>query len=118
MLKLSFLSKPARVYRGVKEDTMQLPDDFLDAPPGKFAGGTELAFMSTTTDPEVAVTYSGKGPGSIFIMDFDGASRGASLQFLSQFPHEAELLPCRWPHQAPRAPVDPDVVEEGARHGQ
>ena len=71
---------------------MKLPDKFLNAPPGKFAGGTELAFMSTTLDPAVALFYSGKGPGSIFIIDFGMASRGASLQFLSQFPHEAELL--------------------------
>ena len=40
--------------------------------------------MSTTTDPEVALTYAGKGPGLIFIIDFGMASRGASLQFLSQ----------------------------------
>jgi len=92
VLKLSFLSKPARVYRGVKEDTRKLSDKFLNAAADDFAGGVELAFMSTTTDPEVALTYAGKGPGSIFIIDFGMASRGASLQFLSQFPHEAELL--------------------------
>ena len=92
VLKLSFLSKPARVYRGVKEDTMKLPDAFLDAAADDFAGGVELAFMSTTLDPEVALFYTGKGPGSIFVIDFGMASRGASLQFLSQFPHEAELL--------------------------
>jgi len=71
---------------------MKLPDNFLNAAADDFAGGVELAFMSTTLDPSVAVTYSGKGPGSIFIIDFGIASRGASLQFLSQFPHEAELL--------------------------
>ena len=92
VLKLSFLSKPARVYRGVKEDTMQLPETFLNAVEDEFAGGVELAFMSTTLDPKVALDYSGKGPGSIFIIDFGMASRGASLRFLSQFPHEAELL--------------------------
>jgi len=92
VLKLSFLSKPTRVYRGVKEHERQLPQAFLDRSEGEFAGGVERAFMSTTTDPAVAVSYAGDGPGSIFIMDFGMASRGASLRFLSQFPHEDELL--------------------------
>ena len=48
VLKLSELSKPARVYRGVKEDKMVLPNSFLNAAADEFAGGVELAFMSTT----------------------------------------------------------------------
>jgi hypothetical protein len=58
----------------------------------------QLAFMSTTPLPEVAVKYSGKQEeaGSIFAIDFDMASRGAEIDWLSQFPHERELLfpPC------------------------
>jgi hypothetical protein len=54
--------------------------------------------MSTTPLPEVAVKYSGKQEeaGSIFAIDFDMASRGAEIDWLSQFPHERELLfpPC------------------------
>jgi hypothetical protein len=44
VLKLSFLSEPTRVYRGVKEHdlSLQLPDEFLTAAPGKFAGGVEV----------------------------------------------------------------------------
>ena len=38
MLKLSFLSKPARVYRGVKETDLELPPRFLKVEEGKFAG--------------------------------------------------------------------------------
>ena len=55
VLKLSFLSQPARVYRGVKEDEMQLPDEFLSREEGKFAGGVERAFMSTTKSAAVAL---------------------------------------------------------------
>jgi len=69
-----------------------LPSEFLNAALGAFAGGVELAFMSTTKSPEVALTYSGSGPGSIFVIDFDIATRGAAIRFLSQFPHEEELL--------------------------
>ena len=58
VLKLSFISQPARVYRGVREDEMQLPEDFLSRQEGKFAGGVERAFMSTTKSPAVALDYS------------------------------------------------------------
>jgi hypothetical protein len=44
--------------------------------------------MSTTKSPEVALTYSGSGPGSIFVIDFDIATRGAAIRFLSQCVHE------------------------------
>ena len=98
VLKLSFQSQPARVYRGVKETDMQLPPEFLSCSEGKFAGGVERAFMSTTKSPAVAMDYSGGSatPGSIFVIDFDMNSRGAAIQWCSQYPHEEELLfpPC------------------------
>jgi len=93
VLKLSFLSTPKRVYRGVKESQgFKLHEEFLNPKPGGFAGGTELAFMSTTADPEVAVFYAGSGPGSVFMIDYTIASRAADISFLSQFPHEKEFL--------------------------
>ena len=46
VLKLSFCSLPARVYRGVQETDMVLPPEFLERTEGKFAGGVERAFMS------------------------------------------------------------------------
>merc|ERR550514_206692 len=77
---------------------MQLPAQFLSREEGKFAGGVERAFMSTTKSAAVALDYSGGGTtsGSIFVIDFDMNSRGASIQWLSQYPHEEELLfpPC------------------------
>ena len=66
VLKLSMLSKPSRVYRGVKEVERRLPDAFLDVSAG-FAGGVELGFTSTTRSPEVALQYSGEGTGSILV---------------------------------------------------
>ena len=98
VLKLSFLSAPARVYRGVRETTIGLPADFITVEEGKFSGGVERAFMSTTKSPAVALDYAGglETRGSIFVFDFDMASRGASVRWLSQYPHEDELLfpPC------------------------
>ena len=46
--------------------------------------------MSTTKNPAVALDYSGgaAAKGSIFCIDFDMSSRGAAVQWLSQYPHE------------------------------
>ena len=64
-----------------------------------FAGGIEKAFMSTSLDPETALQYSSSKEsrsGAIFQIEFDIASRGADVQWLSQYPAERELLypPC------------------------
>ena len=105
ILKLSFSSDGAaangarRVYRGVRESEISLPDAFwrpeeASVQNGKFAGGVERSFTSTTTNPAVALDYAGSGPGSIFVIDFEFTSRAASVGWLSQYPHEEELL---WP---------------------
>lgn len=45
-----------------------------------------------TQNAKVALEYTGKGPGSILSGEYSATTRGASLQFLSQFPHEDEYL--------------------------
>ena len=56
-------------------------------------GGAEIAPMSTTTDVHVAARY-GLGQGSLLfklkVANF--MQYGAELQWLSAFPHEAEVL--------------------------
>ena len=75
ILKLSTKTKDIdKVYRGVNESKKKLPERFLKARPGEFAGGIELAFMSTTTDMKVALEYAnrgGQGKKSIFEIPFD-----------------------------------------------
>ncbi len=57
-------------------------------------GGVEYAFMSCTTDREVAMQYSNKG--YIFEMQTGMITRGASLSWLSFYPEEQEVCmpPC------------------------
>ncbi len=56
-------------------------------------GGTELAFMSTTTDLHVAVRYALSRHSLIFkIVAPNFMTLGADLQWLSAFPTEAEVL--------------------------
>ena len=91
--KVATAARPTTVYRGVNEKRIKLPQSFFDASDsGDFAGGVELAAMATTTDRKVAEEFSGNVKGSIFEIAFDRASRGADLQFLSQYPAEKEFL--------------------------
>ena len=101
VLKLSRLAKPTLVYRGVNEEHLKLPERFYTAGAdggASFAGGIERAFMSTTKNATVALDYSGgaQTAGSVLAIAFTEAARGASVQWLSQYPHEEELLfpPC------------------------
>ena len=56
-------------------------------------GGTELAFMSATTDLRVAVRYSLSRHSLLLrIVAPNFMSLGADLQWLSAFPGEAEVL--------------------------
>ena len=85
VLKLSHLSKKGTVYRGVNESKKKLNAKFYNTYGDDFAGGVELAFMSTSHDENVALEYAKKGgvsnsEWSIFVMSFDMASRGAVLQ--------------------------------------
>lgn len=51
--------------------------------------------MSTSLDLNVAIEYAHRGETNectIFEISFDGASRGASVQWVSQYPYENELL--------------------------
>ena len=58
------------------------------------SGGVEYAFMSCTTEREVAMQYSNKG--YLFEMVTGMITRGASLSWVSFYPEEREvcLPPC------------------------
>ena len=59
-------------------------------------GARRYAFSSTTTDREQALIYSGGGDDSaastVFEMQMGMVDRGADLTWLSQYPHEREVL--------------------------
>ena len=103
VLKLSRLQRSATVYRGVREDSLLLPESFLQPSDGSVAGGVEKAFSSTTKNRAIAQKFAdkdgdpnGSGKGTIFELDFSMTSAGGSLLWLSQYPVEDEILfpPC------------------------
>ena len=95
ILKLSYLSQRGTVYRGVNESKLKINEKFYKQDGDGFAGGVELAFMSTTTDKNVAIEYARRGSTidcTIFEITLDMASRGAAVKEFSQYPYENEIL--------------------------
>jgi hypothetical protein len=73
------------LWRGMRN--LEMVEEFM------VHGGTELAFMSTTTDVNVAVRYCLSSNSLLFkIVSDNFMTMGADLQWLSAFPGEAEIL--------------------------
>ena len=69
-----------------------LPKEFWVPNEQGVMGGVELAFMSTTPDRSVAEQYSQDGFGIIVEIEQGMIDRGAEIAWLSQYPHEVEVL--------------------------
>ena len=92
MVKLSKLSSVNRVYRGIRGGN--LPEAFTVANEYGVKGGVEPGFTSCTLDPEVAEQYARgpRGAGHLFVCEQGMVDRGANLDWLSQYPHEREVV--------------------------
>lgn len=88
IVKLGRLAKPRTVYRGVNGGV--LPRQFWKRVGN---GGVEFAFMSTTSDRDVAMGYALGCSEAATVMEIQMGmiDRGADLQWCSQYPHEAEI---------------------------
>lgn len=94
VLKLSRLQPAVPVFRGISG--MKLPKRFIEQDEYNVRGGVEYAFMSTTTDESVALGYAKGGDRdtatTLIEASMGMVDRGASLDWLSQYPHEREIL--------------------------
>ena len=93
IIKLGKLTVATKVYRGVSG--MKLPDTFWTANEFGVKGGVENGFMSTTLDRGVAMGYAkgdGSRPGIVIEASQGMVNRGAQISWLSQYPHEEEIL--------------------------
>ena len=92
IVKLSKLTVATKVFRGMH--SMVLPPQFQTVNEYGVKGAIESGFMSTTTAREVAMSYAAQGStaGHILEMQQGMIDRGADIRFLSQYPHEAEIL--------------------------
>jgi hypothetical protein len=120
LIKLARLTKTSTVYRGVagklpnvffgeqheqNRFTTSFTDSIVRAVIGdcgfmvfaekdvfNCAGGVEMAFMSTTTNRDVATGYMRGKAGVVFEINMGMIDKGASLEMLSQYPGESEIL--------------------------
>ena len=96
VLKLAKVTAACKVYRGLKD--AQLPDAFFTPNQYGVRGGIEYGFSSTTTDREQALHYAGASgndalsASTVLEMQMGMVDRGADLAWLSQYPHEREIL--------------------------
>jgi NLR family CARD domain-containing protein 3 len=81
-----------RVFRGL--GGMILPEEFWRMKKGGFRGGVEWGLMSTTTNQNVAMQYSGvkQQRGTVFEISVGRVDMGADISWLSQYPKEEEIL--------------------------
>eukprot|EP01042_Synura_sphagnicola_P004989 gene4989-6355_t len=81
-----------KVYRGL--GGMLLPEKFWKPDAFGCRGGVEYGFMSTTTERDIAIMYSGREGQlqTIFEMEVGQIDRGANISWLSQYPLEKEFL--------------------------
>ena len=90
VLKLSKLTRAAKVYRGFQGS--MLPAQFWSKNEFNVAGGCEYGFTSTTTDRAQAMHYAQGCASTVMEMQMGMVDRGAELSWVSQYPHEAEIL--------------------------
>jgi hypothetical protein len=89
---------PREVFRGLPVSSLTDCDSTSGAVSADMGldfereGGVELAFCSTTTDRAVALAFS-KGEGGVLLrFELSSTTRAAGVQWLSQYPGEAEWL--------------------------
>ena len=114
IVKLSKLTQATYVYRGVAGG--RLPKHFRVANEYGVRGGIDPAFMSTTLDRQVALTYasSSSGPGVVFSMRQGMVDRGADIGWLSQARCTSPLSSLRYPLSSLRSPLSTPISPTSA----
>ena len=90
IVKMGKLTVARPVYRGMSGRLF--PESFWRPNEQGVMGGIEFAFMSTTPDISVAHQYSQDAYGIVVEIQQGMIDRGAEISWLSQYPHEAEVL--------------------------
>ena len=90
VLKLSKLTKLCTVYRGFTDAV--LPSSFFTPNDDGVCGGVEWGFTSTSADKAQAAHYAAGKASTLFTNRMGMVDRGADLSWLSQYPHEREIL--------------------------
>ena len=90
IIKLGKLTVAKTVYRGV--GSRVLPKEFWEANEFGVKGGIEAAFMSTTLDREVALSYAGGGSGAGFVFEIPQVTLPERPPALPSLPQRVRVL--------------------------
>ena len=90
VIKGSKLMKAVKVYRGFTG--AKLPSSFWERDAFNCRGGVEFGFSSTTVERAQAEHYATGRASTLFEMDMGLVDKGCDLSWLSQYPHEREVL--------------------------
>ena len=98
IVKLSKLTVAAKVYRGIS--AMVLPKQMKQKDEFSVRGGVEFGFMSCSRERKEALKYATSGRSTdnksdraiLIEMQMGMIDRGADFSWLSQYPHEREVL--------------------------
>ena len=99
------------MYRGVSGGL--LPETCRKSNAHGVKGGVEGGFLSTTVDRSTALFYAKGGadksrrggPAVVFETQMGMVDRGAAVSWLSEFPHEEEILFAPYATPRPLAPL-------------
>ena len=97
------------LWRGMR--SLEVAHDFMQN------GGTELAFMSTTRDLAVAVRFCLSSKSLLLkVVSSSFMTMGADVQWLSDFPSEAEILYPPLTYLKPTGRKDTITIDQGGKN--
>lgn len=106
------------LYRGLG-GLIDLPDAFHEADEKGRSGYLDWGMMSTSSDRDVALGYSGvkqrKPKAMVMVIEATSVDRGADISDFSQYPGEKEFLwlPCSFVHRAQPGGGRVEVIDGG-----
>jgi hypothetical protein len=106
------------LYRGLG-GLMDLPDHFFNADENGASGFVDWGFMSTTSDRDVALGYSGvkqrRPKAMVMVIEVSSIDKGADISLFSQYSNEKEFLwvPCSFVQRAQQGVGRVEVVDGG-----
>jgi ankyrin repeat protein len=106
------------LYRGLG-GLMDLPDHFFNADENGASGFVDWGFMSTTSDRDVALGYSGvkqrRPKAMVMVIEVSSVDKGADISLFSQYRGEKEFLwvPCSFVQRAQQGGGRVEVVDGG-----
>jgi WD40 repeat protein len=107
-----------QLYRGLG-GKMDLPDIFFQVDDKGCSGYVEWGFLSTTSDRDVALGYSGvkerRPKAMVMVIETSSIDRGADISEFSQYPGEKEFLylPCSFLQRTRQGNGRAQVVDGG-----